>query len=967
LKRYSMIRLGQETFSVHRLVQAVLRDGLDEASRQRWAELAVLAVERAFPEVSFSVWARCARLLPHALAAVSHAGESGSASAQVIRLLAQAGTYFHGRGQYPSAVPYHRHALDLRRRMLGEDHPDTAASLNSLGSLLLDQGDYPGARPYLELALAIRRKALGDEHPDTAQSLNNLGLLLRSMGDLQGALRYFEQALVIRSKVLGKEHPDTAGSLNNLGALLYALGDLRAARPYLEQALEIRHKTLGEDHPDTAQSLNNLGSLLQAMGDLATARPCLEQALAINRQALGEDHPDTVNSLNSLGALLYAMGELEAARLFLEKALAIFREVLGQDHACTATCLSNLGGLLQAMGDLPAARTCFEQALAIRRKTLGEEHPDTATSPNNLGWLYVACGRCGDAFSLMLQAASLDDRMIGQVFSIGSDRQRLLFLRQVQAKQECCLTLAWRYLSDSPEAIRLAFDLVLRRKALGAEALAAQRDAILGGRYPHLRQAFDQLSLLRQRIAQKRLAGPAPGESLDAHERTLQQWLQEQQERETTLARQIPEMDLRRRLGAADRRAVAAAMPEGSALVEFVRFRVFDFLAVPGRGEQQWQPSRYLAFVLLAGRPEQVQMIDLGEAEPIDQLIADFRATVYPWNRHRGIQVMPAPPAMPGGGEQLRLKVFDPLVWALDGRTRLLLSPDGDLTQLPFEVLPVEKHGAFLIDRYRISYVVTGRDVLRFGAPPSGQPGAPLVIADPDFDLGLPGTPAPAEPPEHRAVELDRGFHFDRLPGTRSEGEQIAQMLGVQPWLGKDALEGRFKQQCRSPRILHLATYGFFLQEGWGRLAGPLPENPLLRSWLILAGANTWLKHGQLPEEAEDGLLTAEDVIGLDLLDTELVVLSSCGTGLGQVHAGEGVFGFCRAFAVAGARTLVLSMWDVADDQTQELMVDFYSRILAGEGRAEALRQAQMALRVKHPDPYFWGAFICQGEPGPLG
>src|SRR5262249_17314833 len=138
------------------------------------------------------------------------------------------------------------------------------------------------------------------------------------------------------------------------------------------------------------------------------------------------------------------------------------------------------------------------------------------------------------------------------------------------------------------------------------------------------------------------------------------------------------------------------------------------------------------------------------------------------------------------------------------------------------------------------------------------------------------------------------------------------------------------------------------------------------RSGLALAGANTWLKGGKPPETAEDGLLTAEDVTGLDLLATEMVVLSACETGLGQVHVGEGVFGLRRAFVLAGAKTLVMSLWKVRDQQTQELMVDFYQRILKGEPRAEALRQAQLALKAQHPDPLYWGAFICQGDPGPL-
>jgi CHAT domain-containing protein len=212
---------------------------------------------------------------------------------------------------------------------------------------------------------------------------------------------------------------------------------------------------------------------------------------------------------------------------------------------------------------------------------------------------------------------------------------------------------------------------------------------------------------------------------------------------------------------------------------------------------------------------------------------------------------------------------------------------------------------------------------------------------------------------------LDRAAGASRLPGTRAEGEQIAALLQVEPWLEAHVLEARLKE-VRSPRLLHLATHGFFLKDQPHDPDSNRWENPLLRSGLLLAGYNTWLARGELPPEAEDGMLTAEDVTGLDLLDTELVVLSACETGLGQIHVGEGVFGLRQAFVLAGAKTLVMSLWKVPDQQTQELMVDFYQRILAGQPRAEALRQVQLALKGKYPDPYYWGAFICQGDPSPL-
>jgi CHAT domain-containing protein len=618
---------------------------------------------------------------------------------------------------------------------------------------------------------------------------------------------------------------------------------------------------------------------------------------------------------------------------------------------------------------------------------------------------------------------------------------------------------------------------VLRRKALGAEALAAQRDAVLGGRYPALKEKLRELITLREQIVRRELAGPG-SEIREIHEQFLATWRARRDRLEADLARQIPEMGLGTRLEGVDCEAVASALPEGSALVEFIRFSPCDFgpdpgiqgraaaeafrhrvdrnrkeipatrhrafplgpLASdrrirPGRSKSgrkswrtegptgdaaRWHPPRYLAFILMSGQHDRVQMIDLGEAKVIDGLIADFRESIggdfRSWGYRDVVKMQSAPdvPQRIDAGRALRAAVFDPLAPTLDGRKRLLMAPDGDLSWLPFEVLATDD-GRRLIEEYRFSYLSAGRDILRNGIDTPARSSAALVVADPDFDLigvnrrrggfwsHLPGKARPCPISERRGAcqfqradpadarhsrDLDRGvLHFTRLPGTRLEGEAIARLLGVAPWLGSLALEGRLKSRCRSPRIVHLATHGFYLEDQgdcldrWrddfgvtdglvispNRLLGRSPENPLLRSGLALAGANTWLRRRALPVEAEDGLLTAEDVSGLDLLATELVVLSACETGLGQVHVGEGVFGLRRAFMLAGAKTLVMSLWKVPDEPTRELMEDFYGRLLAGEGRAEALRQAQLAMKEKYPDPFYWGAFICQGDPSRLG
>jgi tetratricopeptide (TPR) repeat protein/CHAT domain-containing protein len=929
-------------------------------------------------------------------------------------------------GNYAAAEPLYRQAIDIRRQALGEGHPQYATVLNNLASLYRAMGNYAAAEPLYRQALGILQRALGEDHPQFGVVLNNLALQYQEMGNYTAAEPVYRQALDIVRRTLGEDHPEYATTLSNLASLYQAMGNYAAAEPLYRQALEIRRRALGEDHPDSAESLDDLAELYRLMGNYAAAEPLYRQALDIVRQALGEghplyatvlhnlallheemgnhaaaeplcrqalnivlqaqgeNHPDLVPVLKNLAVLYQGMGNYTAAEALYRQALDIVGKAFGEDHPEYAGALNNLSALYYVLGNYDAAEPLCRQAVEIRRRALGENHPDYAGSLSNLGTLCVATNREAEAMPLMQEAAAIDDRMIGQVFSIGSESRRMAYLRTLEVHLHAFLSLVLQYPSCCREREQAGLELVLRRKAIGAEALAVQRDAVLGGRYPALEPKMQELATWRRQIAQKALTGPGP-DGPQAHQQLLAEWTARKERLEEELARQIPEMHLDQRLRAANRQAVAQALPEASALIEFVRFPVCDFEAVPARGEPRWKPAHYLGFVVLAGEPEAVEMVDLGEAGPIDDRVAAFRASITGGAERRDLEAeAPEAAEAPGDGAALRAAVFDRLLPALGGRTRLFLAPDGDLTRLPFEALPVGGE-RYLIDGYQISYLSAGRDVIRFGAVATGLPGPALVAADPDFDLGAQARPRPAEagdPPRRQSRDLDRGsLRFRRLPGTRAEGERIAKLLGVQPLLSGAVLETRLKSH-HSPGILHIATHGFFLpnqkhdpnQErlAFGTMADRLGrlstiENPLLRSGLALAGANTWCQGGVLPDEAEDAILNGEDVAGMDLLDTGLVVLSACETGLGEVQVGEGVFGLRRAFVLAGARTLVMSLWKVPDQETQELMLDFYQRILAGRPRAEALREAQLAMKARCSSPLYWGAFICQGDPGLVG
>ncbi len=901
-------------------------------------------------------------------------------------------------GQYERAVEVASEALAKCRNVAGEEHPHCAVIMNNLAACQMEVGNYREAERLLLRGTDILRASDGCDDPAYIGGIINLAEVYRHTDRYRAAISLLERALAVVEE--NRDDDSTvAFVLNNLALLYSDTGQLEDAAATLRKVIDIRRNMPESDAALLAASCNNLAHVLAETGAHAEAESYYRETIDIKRRALGEQHASYAASANGLGLLLMRTGKLREAEEWIRRAVEVSVDAHGKNHERVACSLNSLAFIRSAMGDFSEAEVLQRQTLEIRRETMGEAHSMYSTGLTNLAAMCVAAGHVERAWELYREALGIDNRVLARVLSIGGERQRMQFLASIRGKHDAIMSLVCAQQEGEPRPVSVAFDLSLRRKAMEAEVQAIQRDAIVGGRYGESDSRLQELTSLRRKIAETTLAG-AGQENDRKHHQYVSQLIQEKERLEAELARDIPEIELERNLQAADHRAVASALPEDVVLVEFVRYDVFDFKAVARRVNyvqwippRKWRLPRYLAFVLHAGKPEQVSLIDLGDAEQIDRLIVDFRASITGGVQDRSgrdldsVRLEP-PREFHTQDADLRRAVFDKLVPALGVCKRLLLAPDGDLARLPFEVLPTDD-GRHLIDEYQISYVASGRDVLRFSRAASHTSAEPLVIADPDFDLAGSEQPAPTsiDASDTRCSrDLDCDLRFRRLPATRAEGERIAAMLNVRPLMGRDAVESRLKT-CRSPAIIHLATHGFFLTNqkydpntelreleasAWSeegdirRLSGIRLENPLMRSGLVFAGANTWLKGEEAPAAAEDGLLTAEDVTGMDLLGTELVVLSACETGLGEVRVGEGVFGLRRAFVLAGAKTLVMSLWKVPDEQTQELMVDFYRRLLAGEGRAEALRNAQLAMKVKYPDPLYWGAFICQGEPRPL-
>jgi CHAT domain-containing protein/tetratricopeptide (TPR) repeat protein len=788
-----------------------------------------------------------------------------------------------------------------------------------------------------------------------------------------------------------------------------------------------------------AERLQRQADLLLAQGHYAQAEALYRKASDIILASFGPVHSRYADSLDRLALAVLGLGRYREAATIREQVLDIQRAIAGEEDPAYLRALTQLASTYRLMGGSAEAENTYRRALERHRARPGRDPAGVVSILTELACLHAEAGKERETLTAISEAEQARNEAIDRVASRGSERDHNACIESLRGGFDLFLSLAARYFPDSPRAAEVLLTLVLQRKALGIEMSLIRRAARIRDVNPSIRSRLRKLRSLRQTIASKTLRILSAHDAPAGWRDELHNQRVEQRELEAAMAREVSgRASSGMTLDVIDARAVASTLPPGGALLEFVKYRRYDFASLQSPQGSAWREYRYAVFLLVPDASSAVRMVDLGEASEIDRLVARFRSWLASGmtDRARGLVSEGDEREDPcdSPGEALRAALFDPLRDALGGTVQLVLATDGELARIPLEALPLDDSGRYLLDRYRVRYLDTGRDLVRHGADTHHQASPPLVVADPKFDLrrddqgsrrasfvqkllakwgSRKAGDAWREPASDGAAANHHERNgFEPLPGTRIEGELIAAMLGVPLVCGANALETRIKA-CASPRVFHLATHGFFLadpakttQAGEEGVRPPFfMENPLLRSGLALAGADHFFSPAVLPEEAEDGVLTAEDVTGLDLQATELVVLSACETGLGETRVGEGVFGLRRAFVLAGAKTLVMSLWRVADLPTAILMVTFYRNLIqARMPRDEALRQAKCSLRqltagqlreewldsgpLKSPvagaslafeqylsqpatarpfeHPFFWGGFILLGQSAPL-
>ncbi|MBD2772335.1 CHAT domain-containing tetratricopeptide repeat protein, partial [Iningainema tapete] len=917
---------------------------------------------------------------------------------------------YHEQRNYQLAEPLYKRSLVIREKALSQEHPDVATSIENLARLYQNQRNYQLAEPLYKRALEIREKALGQSHSDVTSSIKKFVQQYKDQGNYQLAEQWLKRDLEIREKALGQEHLDVATSVDNLAQLYQDQGKYQFAEQWLKRALEIREKALGQSHPDVATSVDKLAQLYQYyQRNYQLAEPLYKRALAIREKALGQSHYSVTWSVEKLAQLYKDQGNYQLAEQWLKRDLAIKEKALGQSHPGVLTSVSNLARLYEDQGNYqlaePLLKRCleiieappqepfdvdvavflsrlaivyykqrnyqlaeplFKRSLEIFEKILSQNSHLSLFNIfvirllNNFTLLYLAQGNVARAIDLLQNLLEIEEKELVDNFARNSEQSKQIYMNDVKyTTTNPIISLALQEARNNSTAAQLAVTTVLRHKGRVLDAMADSVQILRSqlANKPELLWLFDEwLSVLQQQSALEYKEKTILQQNKD----TFSQLEAQRQKLEEKISKRSAEF--RKTIQPVELSAIQAKIPKDAAIIEIVQYQPFN--AKAQKHSETWGNPRYAAVVIRSsGEPK---WVDLGEASAIDKSVANLRKT------------LPNPSLIASAHEVARKldeQIMTPIRPYLGDAHHLLLSPDGQLTLIPFEALR-DKEGKYLIERYAFSYLTSGRDLLQLDSSASNS--TPVVFAGVDYDQMEITAATTDRPNNHNLRSTDlASLKFGALAATTEEAQKIKAIFpNTKVLLGKQATETAIKK-LSTPSILHLATHGFFFQDIKLDLPTELvknlqqppqrfqQENPLLRAGLALAGINN--RH-TAQAFTDDGVLTALEVAGLDLHGTQLVVLSACKTGLGDVKVGEGLYGLRRALVMAGSQSQILSLWVVDDTGTKDLMVKYYQGLKAGKGRHQALREAQLELLSdpRYTHPYYWASFVPSGDWTPL-
>ena len=902
----------------------------------------------------------------------------GVGSVPYAEALAYLGSSFSDLNEAREGMTMLREAVRIQEASWGPDDPRVVPTLLWLTSAEWRAGHYEDAKSTAARAVGICETYLRKGHPTMGSALLALAWALYEIGDVAGGVSANRQGMEIWTGATRPDHPMVGSACLNLGIMMMSLGNYPEAIALLERAFRIGMASLGPGSTAEGRGLNNLGAAYSSAGDLRRAEDYGRRALAAKERVSGRDSPVLITTLDLLAEVLTKLGRTAEARRDLERAMVIAKATAGEGSSEVGLLLVSLSRVCLRERDMRGAQKAILEAFEIRKHLVGEEHPTTAEIEILQARVLLESGRAQEALDVALSAAAKTRRHLRRTARYLSEREAMRF----ESVRSEALSLAVQAglageggMPRSGDESRV-WDEVIRTRTLVLDEMSARSRRIVDSRDPAIAQAARNLEEARGAIA-RLLRQPAG----DTDSGTYAAAIRRASETEERMERELADKSSALSNEIQDREAglaeVSAALPDGSALIAYLRYAP----SPSGFSKTETDSERYLAMVLSFGGSVPVA-IQLGPAAGIDRLIGTWRAEAgtLPLDER-------AEPRYSEAAAALRRAIWDPVADRLGHARMVFIVPDGALGLVSFATFPDGRGGFLLESGPTFHYLSAEKDLLR---SVSRHGSGLLALGGPDFE-GMAGAPAETSVlasllrGSRPSCEEFRSLHFMPLPGAAAEIEEIGALWshdrGGEPvslLVGKEATESVFKSAAPGRRVVHLATHGFLLDASCGSALESAHDNsregsditgesPLLLSGLALAGANR-RNETSSGEIGDDGILTAGEVAGLDLRGVEWIVLSACDTGVGPTPSREGVLGLRRSFQIAGAATVIMSLWEIGDAPAREWSRQLYESRRTGLSTADAMRQASLALlRARRQagvstHPFSWGAFVAAGD-----
>ncbi len=897
----------------------------------------------------------------------------GKNNASYISSLNTLARLYDDMGRYAEAVPLLAEQEELTKNLHGEGHPRHIRALLDLALKYQEIGKFEASeQSYLE-AIRLQKENPEKNPSDYIRGLSELGQLYDNLSQFEKAEPLYFEARDSAASVYGKEHEEYGRVLFGMGLLYHTVNPEKAEAFYLE-AKDILGKTKGMESSHYINCLNNLGVIYGEKGDYAKSEMFHLEVKKIREKVLGKEHPHYAYSLGNLAYIYMNVGRYKEAEITFLAVKAIFEKTLGKESKESINLLHVLTDLYRRMGNYEQAEIFCKESLILTEKTIGKNYFHYAPTLYSLIELYERQKRYDEVEKMMKEAIDIQTADFSKVVSHYSEKELSEYITPYEHQKHLFSYATERLKNkDNPGLLPdFSYNDALFHK--GFLLMAASRINHLTLSDSAASKKNDLLKSCRRELAAQ-YAQPIAG-----RDSALVAELEEKADMaEKDLAKTVA--GYAQVIQQVNWREIQAGLKPEEAAIEFVHYR-FTF-------PKETDSVLYAALLVKPGLKNPF-FIPLFEEKQLNALFRSFGArkatyanALYSYSpSERGAIVVRTDSA----AQTLYALVWQPLVKALEGVRTVYYAPSGLLHRLNIGAIPLSED-SILADRYRLVQLGSTRQLVvseeqtpapsnttaaLFGGIQYEMDSTAILQANAGFSVGE--VAVRGEMVFSQSDSTLRGGSWNYLKRTGVEVDSLASMLqraGIRSTVkkGYEATEETFKQMGKnepSPRILHVATHGFFFPDPassdpakGGEPAFKVSDNPMIRSGLILTGANYAWKTGRPLANLEDGILTAYEISQIDLRHTDLVVLSACETGLGEIAGNEGVYGLQRAFKIAGAKHLVMSLWQVPDYQTQELMTIFYQKMLLERMSVRvALQAAQEEMRQRNYEPYYWAGFV---------